>query len=402
MIARRHSVFFKLHAFFIIASVVLILLLTSAYQEQETQREQLLVHRSIELSNTIEQIQKHTCNIQNNHLAIAGFKAISGINSKSIQLRLPDFLEEKLRLNNINVSIYRDSDGIIYALARDHCTMYYRDTAEGQTYYFVWVFFFALMGGLISIYLLLWRNLLPLKQLYEQIKRYGEGETIPRLISNGKDEIALISNAFYRALEKQNKLKSSRELFLRNIMHELKTPIMKGKLIVELVEPSANTTLLGKLFSRMEHLIIQMAQIEKMHAFHLERTSVSISSMILTAVERLVIDDEQISCDECHQQITVDQELFTSALQNLIDNAIRHATSLPIQIHCDEKKICIQNKGEPLKRPVEEALQAFVTERGEGGLGLGLYIAQAICELHAFELDYTYKDGTHIFCIHFF
>lgn len=401
MISRRYSVFFKLHAFFIMASVVLILLLTSAYNEQETQREQLLVHRSIELSNTLEQIQKHTCNTQNDHLAIAGFKAVSGINRNSNPLTLPDFLEEKLRLNNIRVSIYRDADGIIYALAREHCTMFYRDTAEGQTYYFVWFFFFALMGGLISMYLLLWRNLLPLKHLYEQIKRYGEGEKIPHSISNGKDEIALISNAFYRALEKQNKLKSSRELFLRNIMHELKTPIMKGKLIVELEDPSSNTTLLGKLFSRMEHLIIQMAQIEKMHAFHLQRTSVSVSSMIVTAVERLVIDDKNISCDQCDQSITVDQELFTSALQNLIDNAVRHSTSLPIRIQCNEKSICIQNNGEPLKRPVEEALEAFVTERNEGGLGLGLYIAQAVCEMHGFELHYNYEKGIHSFCIRF-
>jgi two-component system OmpR family sensor kinase len=402
MIARRHSVFFKLHAFFIIASVVLILLLSSAYHEQETQREQLLVHRSIELSNTLEQIQKHTCNTQNKHLAIAGFKAVSSIHNTSQPIRLPEFLEEKLRLNNIHVSIYRDSDGIIYALAREHCTMFYRDTAEGQTYYFVWFFFLALMGGLISMYMLLWRNLLPLKHLYELIKRYGEGEKIPLAISNGKDEIALISNAFYRALEKQNKLKSSRELFLRNIMHELKTPIMKGKLIVELEEPSANTTLLGKLFSRMEHLIIQMAQIEKMHAFHLQRTSISISNMIKTAVERLVIDNDKISYNQCDQRITVDQELFTNALQNLIDNAVRHSTSLPIHITCDERSICIQNYGEPLKRPVEEALEAFVTERNEGGLGLGLYIARAVCEMHGYEFDYSYKNGAHNFCIHFF
>ena len=401
MIIRRYSVFFKLHTFFIIASIVLLLLLTSAYQEQEAQRQQLLVHRSIELSNTLEQIHKHTCNTQNYKLNIAGFKAITGINQTAKQLILPDFLEEKLRLNNVHVSIYQDSNGIIYALAREHCTMFYRDTVEGQTYYFVWFFFFALMGGLISMYLLLWRNLLPLKHLYEQIKRYGEGEKIPHTISHGKDEIALISNAFYTALEKQNKLKSSRELFLRNIMHELKTPIMKGKLIVELEEPSANTTLLGKLFIRMEHLIIQMAEIEKMHAFHLQRTPVFLSGMIATAIERLVIHDEKISCEPCDQRITVDQELFTSALQNLIDNAVRHATSLPIHITCDNHTICIQNKGEPLKRPVEEALQAFVTERSEGGLGLGLYIAQAVCEMHGFQLNYTYEKEVHTFCIRF-
>ncbi|MDQ1297523.1 MAG: two-component system, OmpR family, sensor kinase [Campylobacterota bacterium] len=401
MIRRRHSVFFKLHFFFIIASIVLLLLFTSAYQEQEAQRQRVLVHRSIELSNALEQIQQHTCAAQNNKLKILGFQSINGIDTHAKRFTLPPFLEEKLRLNNINVSIYRDTKGVIYALGREHCTMFYRDTAEGQTYYFVWFLFFALMGGLVSIYLLLWRNLLPLKHLYEQIKRYGEGEEIGHTINNGKDEIALISNAFHGALEKQQKLKSSRELFLRNIMHELKTPIMKGKLIVELQEPNANTTLLGKLFTRMEHLIIQMAQIEKMHAFHLNRTNTSLHSMIATAIEHLVIDRQSIQMDACDQIVYVDKELFTSALQNLIDNAVRHAASLPIQIQCDGKKICIQNSGEPLKRPVEEALQAFVTEKSEGGLGLGLYIAQSVCELHGFELNYTYEEGIHTFCIRF-
>lgn len=401
MMIRRHSVFFKLHAFFIIASIVLILLLTSAYQEQETQRQRVLVHRSIELSNALEQIQQHTCAIQNHKLQILGFESINGINAQAKRLMLPPFLEEKLRLNNINVSIYRDTKGVVYALGREHCTMFYRDTAEGQTYYFVWFLFFALMGGLISMYLLLWRNLLPLKRLYEQIKRYGEGEAIAYTPSSGKDEIALISNAFHSALEKQNKLKSSRELFLRNIMHELKTPIMKGKFIVELEEPSSNTTLLGKLFSRMEHLIFQMAQIEKMHAFHLQRTPTPLNAMITTAMERLLIDSQSLQWEKCDRLITVDEELFTSALQNLIDNAVRHATALPVTIHCDKEKICIQNSGEPLKRPVQEALQAFVTEKSEGGLGLGLYIAQSVCELHGFELNYTYEEGIHTFCIRF-
>lgn len=401
MIIRRHSVFFKLHAFFIIASIVLIMLLTSAYQEQETQRQRVFVHRSIELSNALEQIQPHTCAAQNNKLKILGFQSINSIDAKAKRLILPPFLEEKLRLNNIKVSIYRDKKGVVYALAREHCTMFYRDTAEGQTYYFVWFLFFTLMGGLISIYLLLWRNLLPLKRLYEQIKRYGAGEEIPFTPSSGKDEIALISNAFHSALEKQKKLKSSRELFLRNIMHELKTPIMKGKLIVELEEPSSNTTLLGKLFSRMEHLIFQMAQIEKMHAFHLQRTPTPLTVMITTAIDRLLMDQKNIRWEKCDQLITVDEELFTSALQNLIENAVRHATALPISIDCDKEKICIQNSGEPLKRPVQEALQAFVTEKSEGGLGLGLYIAQSVCELHGFELNYTYEEGIHTFCIRF-
>lgn len=401
MISRRHSVFFKLHAFFALALIVLSMLFISALNEQKEQKFHLLAHRSMELSRILEESPIHTCIEQNKELQEAGFKPIESLSSHCEAMPLPPPLRAKLHSRNVKVTIYKDPNGFVYALAREHCTMYYRDTAEEPTYYFVWFLFFALLGGLVSMYLLLWSNLKPLKHLYEQIQRYGEGEEIVDAPNNGKDEIALISNAFHDALQKQTRLKKSRELFLRNIMHELKTPITKGKLIVELEEASPNRNLLAKLFSRLEHLIRQMADIEKMHAFSLTKSSTSLDSMIVRALENLMIEEDAVEISGCTQRIMVDCDLFTSALQNLIDNALRHATSYPIHIDCDGEKICIRNSGEPLKRPVEEALQAFVTERGDGGLGLGLYIAQAVCDLHRFDLQYAYEEGIHHFCIRF-
>lgn len=401
MISRRHSVFFKLHAFFLLALIVLVLLFFSALAEQERQKFHLLAHRSMELSRIIDETKARSCMEKNHELAEAGFKVMDAKTPKCEAIKLPPPMQSKLRSRNVKVTIYKDDVGFIYELSEGHCTMLYRDTAEGKTYYFVWFLFFALLGGLVSMYLLLWRNLKPLKYLYEQIQRYGEGEDIHNIPSNGKDEIALISNALYDALEKQNKLKKSRELFLRNIMHELKTPITKGKLIVELEDASPNRNLLAKLFLRLEHLIRQMADIEKMHAFSLTKSSKSLDSMILSALDNLMIEEESVEVSGCTQNIMVDVELFTSALQNLIDNALRHATSYPIHIDCNGDMICIRNSGEPLKRPVEEALQAFVTERGDGGLGLGLYIAQSVCDLHRFDLHYSYEEGIHHFCIRF-
>ena len=400
MISRRHSVFFKLHAFFFLAVIVLILLFLSALGEQKEQKFHLLVHRSMELSRILEESSIRTCMEQNKELQDAGFKPIDALSPQCEPIPLPPPLRAKLQSRNVKVTIYKDPKGFAYAIGREHCTMYYRDTAEEPTYYFVWFLFFALMGGLVNMYLLLWSNLKPLKHLYEQIQRYGDGEEIDTH-SSGKDEIALISNALHDALQKQNRLKKSRELFLRNIMHELKTPITKGKLIVELEEPSPNRNLLSKLFSRLERLIRQMADIEKMHAFSLTKAPTTLDTMIQNALENLLIEEDAVEISGCTQKIMVDNELFTSALQNLIDNALRHATSYPIRIDCDGTKICIRNSGEPLKRPVEEALQAFVTERGDGGLGLGLYIAQAVCELHRFTLDYEYEEGIHHFCIRF-
>ncbi len=402
MISRRHSVFFKLHFFFFLALVVLVLLFFSALKEQERQKFHLLAHRSIELSRIIDEMQGRGCAQTNQELSEAGFRVIDAKTPRCEAIQLPPTMRTRLLSRNIRVTIYKDDTGFIYELDQGHCTMYYRDTVEGKTHYFIWFLFFALLGGLVSMYLMLWNNLKPLKRLYEQILLYGEGkETAVNTIGKGKDEIALISNAFNDALEKQTKLKRSRELFLRNIMHELKTPITKGKLIVELEEPGPNRNLLEKLFTRLEHLISQMAQIEKMHAFALHRREVTLASMIDTAIENLLIDKANIRILGCGRSVSVDPALFTSALQNLIDNAYRHARTYPIDVECTETEVCVKNSGEPLKRPVEEALQAFVTERGDGGLGLGLYIAQSVSEMHRFEMAYRYDEVIQDFCIVF-
>lgn len=402
MIARRHSVFFKLHFFFLLALIVLFLLFISALGEQERQKFHLLVHRSMELSQIVEENKAKTCMDQNIELQAAGFKVIEEKTPRCEAIKLPPPLRAKLRSQKTRIAIFKDDKGFIYELDGEHCTMYYRDTAEGKTYYFVWFLFVALLGGLISMYLLLWKNLRPLKVLSEEIRRYGEGETNITIQSEGKDEIALISNEFQAALEKQSKLKASRELFLRNMMHELKTPITKGKLIVELEDPSPNRVLLGKLFLRMENLISQMAEVEKMHAFALERRNERMENMIDTALKNLLIPQESVRMQGCTESIVqVDVPLFTSALQNLIDNAHRHATALPIHIECSPEGICICNQGIPLNRPIEEALEAFVTEQGTGGLGLGLYIAKSVAELHRFTLHYQYSEGIHSFCIRY-
>lgn len=399
MIHRRHSVFFKLHFFFFLALIVLVLLFLSALAEQERQKFHLLAHRSMELSRIIDETQGRSCMETNEELAEAGFEVIDAKTPRCEAIQLPPPMRSRLLSRNVRVTIYKDDTGFIYELDQGNCIMFYRDTVEGKTYYFIWFLFFALLGGLVSMYLLLWSNLRPLKRLYEQISLYGEGKETINTTSRGKDEIALISNAFNDALEKQTKLKRSRELFLRNIMHELKTPITKGKLIVELEPESHNRTMLSKLFDRLEHLINQMAQIEKMHAFSLHREEVSIESMVTTAIDNLLIDEANVSTIGCDRVIAVDPALFTSALQNLIDNAYRHATTYPIHVECNDEEICVRNSGKPLGRPVEEALQAFVTERGDGGLGLGLYIAQSVCEMHRYELTYRYEEGIHCFCI---
>ncbi|HLD22899.1 MAG TPA: HAMP domain-containing protein, partial [Sulfuricurvum sp.] len=81
---------------------------------------------------------------------------------------------------------------------------------------------------LVSFALIIYR-LRPLRRLRKQIARFGEGDMGVRFRTDGSDEIALIANELDSTQNKIRSLIESRTLFLRNIMHELKTPIAKGR-----------------------------------------------------------------------------------------------------------------------------------------------------------------------------
>ena len=94
-------------------------------------------------------------------------------------------------------------------------------------------------GTLITILLvsfaLIIHRLSPLRRLRRQIARFGEGDMGVRFRIDGSDEIALIANELDTTQNKIRSLIESRNLFLRNIMHELKTPIAKGRIVATMI-----------------------------------------------------------------------------------------------------------------------------------------------------------------------
>jgi len=89
---------------------------------------------------------------------------------------------------------------------------------------------------IITAYILTLRKLRPLRTLKRQMDRFAKGDLEINCQTDGEDEIAQVSNAFHNAVTQINKLNQSRQLFLRNIMHELKTPITKGRISAEMLE----------------------------------------------------------------------------------------------------------------------------------------------------------------------
>ena len=253
------------------------------------------------------------------------------------------------------------------------------------------------------LYIFVIRKLRPLNALKKEIDKFAKNKLDDiRDISDGNDEISQVASAFYKAITQIKKLNQSRQFFIRNIMHELKTPITKGLITLEMID--ANNKYKERLvgtFTRLETLINEFAAIEQITsgAAFINRKKYNILDIIDEAKEIAMNDDTNIQiCMEEIFFVSVDFKLFTTAIKNMIDNGLKHSEDTFVQIHINQQFLCFKNRGKGLQEKLDYYTQAFV----QGGtqkdsFGLGLYIVNTILEAHKMRLDYAYEDGVNAF-----
>ncbi len=268
------------------------------------------------------------------------------------------------------------------------------------------IFFpFLTIAFVIFLYIGIIRSILPLKTLREQIKDFASGNYEITCKSNKHDEIAALANEFDAAVAKIKSLRDSRQLFLRNIMHELKTPITKGKLAAEMIEDMTYTTILQNVFKRQEALIEEFSRIEKLSAdeLKLDIKEYHIEDVVDFALDLLDDKKDKITLNLTPAELNVDFELFGVALKNLLDNGINYSTNNKVKICNNTTTITISNEAPALEFSLERYAEPYFLEgkkqKSSRGLGFGLYITWHVIRLHGMHLSYTHENGTNIFVI---
>lgn len=257
----------------------------------------------------------------------------------------------------------------------------------------------------ITFYIFLIKKLIPLISLKKDIILFSKGNLNIDTSTKGKDEISEVANEFNNAITTIRNLTESRNLFLRNIMHEFKTPITRGFIIADMLEDTKYHKNLKKAFERLDYLLNELARLEMLTSnnLHLKKENFRIIDILDNSLDILLLDSSAVDIEINTTQtklISVDFEFFTVAVKNLIDNAIKYGDGKPI-ILVEENSITIKNKGEELEKPLDEYFKAFNRnyESSSKGLGLGLYIVHSVLKAHGFKLTYEYKDGYNSFIV---
>ncbi|WP_067176465.1 ArsS family sensor histidine kinase [Sulfurospirillum sp. UCH001] len=254
---------------------------------------------------------------------------------------------------------------------------------------------------IIIAYILTIRKLKPLRKLKRQMDRFAKGDLDINCKTDGEDEISQVANSFHNAVEQINKLNHSRQLFLRNIMHELKTPITKGRISAEMLENGKQRDRLIGTFEKLELLINEFASIEQITSGEgLKNVKpYRLVDMLDEAIDLAMISPSQIEIELDDEIILhVDFRLFTTAMKNVIDNGIKYSIDQTIKIVATKEKISFISQGKPLKYELEHYLEPFVQEKNSHqSFGLGLYIVHHIVKAHHISFTYEHKDGYNYF-----
>lgn len=260
---------------------------------------------------------------------------------------------------------------------------------------------------LVFFYILVLRSLLPLRSLVREVRAFANGKTDIKPIANSRDEIGELSREFSHAAQTIGEMNKARVLFLRSIMHELKTPITKGRLIAEMLSDNRAKERLVSTFTRLNAIIDDFAKIEEMSTknYHISKTRFSLSALMENINKMLLIEDERPRNVLLHNRngvIFADFEAMSLSVKNLVDNAIKHSTNQLVFVYIEGCDLVVKNEGEAFKDHLANYFQPFYSDGRvnlQKGLGLGMYIIKNTIEAQGFRLDYRYDGGFHYFYI---
>ena len=258
------------------------------------------------------------------------------------------------------------------------------------------VFFILLMT-----YVFIIRKIKPLRKLKRQIDKFATGNLDIKNVSTGNDEISEVADAFYNAVGQIKSLNHSRQLFLRNIMHELKTPITKGRIAAEMIEKNKNQERLINVFERLESLINEFAAVERATSrLEVENAKpCKVIDIIDEAIDLAMIEKELVTINVINDlNINADFKLMSVAFKNMIDNGIKYSNDKHIIITVNEDSVKFITNADKLEQNLEYYTEPFTQgSNAKKSFGLGLYIVDNILRSHGFKLEYEYKNSLNIF-----
>ncbi len=302
-----------------------------------------------------------------------------------------------------NVRVFKTKQHYYILIERYDYDLMLRDD-HPQDYIYEMLLTIATILGilLLFMYIMVLRKLYPLKKLHRQIEQFAAGDLDVRIEEMGDDEIGRIARSFDKAIRHIKQLMSSKNLFMRNIMHELKTPITKGRIIVETIDDPMAKQVLINAFERMNELISDLAEVERitMYNFQPDLQETTLEAVMERTERILMADSNAYSFKIQDRPLHTDIKLLSLVLKNLLDNGIKYSPDKKVRLQSVGNRIEVRSHGEALREELSYYTEPFSQEEKRShGFGLGLYIVANILEKLGYGFRYRYdkEKGENVF-----
>jgi two-component system OmpR family sensor kinase len=320
----------------------------------------------------------------------------------SVKMTSKGFITQKV-VTDLTVQMLQFNNKIyFYFTSPERAVMILDEELEPYKYYSL-AYSYMIVVFIISVsFLLILVRLRPLIRLRKKIALYGDGDMNISFAMKGSDEIALIANELESTRRKINNILESRTLFLRNIMHELKTPIAKGTIATQMLESQKQRDRFSSIFGRLEALVNEFALIEEVTSLDdkSEFSEYRIVDIIDGAIDMAMVDRNLVSIDvDNTYKIEANYRLYTTAIKNMIDNGIKYSTDGRVKIWLNEKnELYFDSRGECIAHPLQFYIEPFTKENpSKNSFGLGLYLVDSILKAHNQVLAHEYENGVNRF-----
>ena len=260
----------------------------------------------------------------------------------------------------------------------------------------------------------------PLKRITNSIEDVTEGYDTLQLHENTYSETELMSDAFNKMMSRLKVLDDSRQEFVSNVSHELKTPLTSMKVLADslLAQEGAPVEMYREFMEDITHEIDRENDIitDLLSLVKMDRTSqdiniksVNINEMLELILKRLKPIAEVKNVEvvfESFRDVTaeVDEVKLTLALSNLVENAIKYNHPqgwVRVILNADHKFFHVEVKDSGIGMPeadLDHIFERFYRvdkshSREIGGTGLGLAITRSAIVMHRGSIQVESKEN---------
>ena len=250
---------------------------------------------------------------------------------------------------------------------------------------------------------------LPITRLRLATQKLSTGDLEVRVgkeFEDRNDEVGKLAKDFDRMAEQLQTLLTSQQQLLRDVSHELRSPLARLQVALELARQRGNGQVDNELnrieseAERLNELIGQVLSLARMDAGNrvLDRRDTNIQQLLAEIVADAQFEAQSrqrriiiTSADDC--TLAVDEPLLHSAIENIVRNAIKYTTTnTPVELtlvsNIDNITVTIRDHGPGVAaEQIDDLFKPFVRlsearDRSSGGYGLGLAIAERAIRLH--------------------